>query len=150
MNRPELLEKQELAELAELPGHTELATHAEPTGPSDTLPSTSPNVERAADDLIHAISQQFKQSAQMSAIEINTTAAMNKSTEAFYSALHERFTTLVKSARQAQRHANAARSFADDMTALLQKAKRLEVLIDRLDQYTARQEAVLFTHVPAQ
>lgn len=103
----------------------------------------SENVEKAATDLIEEITNQFKLSARVSAIEINTTAAMNTSTQAFYSALHERLTTLVKSAQQAQRHANAARNFADSMTALLEKAKRLEALIDRLDEYTARQEASL-------
>lgn len=99
--------------------------------------------EKAADELIAAIVNQFKLSSQMSAIDINLLSAMNNSVETFHAALQERVATLLTSARNAQEYANATQPIADDMSALLKKVQRLEALIDRLDEYTARQEAAL-------
>lgn len=101
------------------------------------------DIEERATQLIKAIKNQFRVSTEMAAIDLETTAAMNDSTREFYAALQERLSTLLTSTQQAQKHAAAARPLAEDMTALLQRVKHLEALIDRLDEYTAKQEAAL-------
>lgn len=100
-------------------------------------------VEAAAVHLVAAVKEQFRLSSEMAAIDLETTAAMNDSTRAFYAALHERLSTLLASTQKAQKHANAARPLADDIDALLQRVRRLEALVDRLDEYTAKQETAL-------
>lgn len=110
--------------------------------PSSRL-STGNLIEERAAQLISAIKVQFQLSTEMAAVDLETTAAMNDSTRSFYTALQERFSTLLTSTQQAQKHADAARPLAEDMTALLQRVKHLEALIDRLDEYTAKQEAAL-------
>lgn len=68
---------------------------------------------------------------------------MNNAARTFYAGLHERVTLLLENTRHAQAQAETTRQLADDMTNLLDKARRLEALIDRLDEYTAKQEASL-------
>lgn len=104
-------------------------------------------VEQSASGLSAAILQQFKLCSQLSSIDLSTMSAMNQSVEAFHAALHERVQTLLHSARSTQRHANASRPFSAQMATLLQKANQLESIIDRLDQYTAKQEASLSKHL---
>lgn len=105
-------------------------------------------IEERAAQLLAAIKAQFQLSTEMAAVDLETTAAMNDSTRAFYTALQERLSTLLTSTRQAQKHAAAARPLAEDMNALLQRIKHLEALIDRLDEYTAKQEAALTKSSP--
>lgn len=103
-------------------------------------------VDESAEELVRAITRQFRLSCQMSAIDINNMAAMNKSVEAFHAALQERVEILLSSAQSAQSHANASHPLAEDMKALVQKARHLEALVDRLEEYTAKQEAALTRH----
>lgn len=79
----------------------------------------------------------------MAAIDIDTVAHMNASTSTFYEGMNERIGALVVAADKVQAHAADAKKFASDMTALLQKARRLEALVDRLNDYTRRQESAL-------
>lgn len=80
----------------------------------------------------------------VSAIDINAVAGMNQSAKTFYAGMNERLGDLVGAAQTVQSHAADADKFASDMALLLQKAKRLEAVVDRLEEYTARQEAALF------
>lgn len=68
---------------------------------------------------------------------------MNKSAETFYAGMNERMGNLVQAAHKVQSHEAGARRFSTDMAAFLQKARRLEALVDRLDEYTSRQESAL-------
>lgn len=79
----------------------------------------------------------------VAAVDLSTLAAMNASSETFYAGLNERFGLLINAADNVQKHAINARKFADDMAALLDKAIRLEAVVNRLDEYTSRQEAAL-------
>lgn len=116
-----------------------------PPRSSDSAQRKTDNVESAARDLARAVTEQFTLCSQVSAIDVGTLAAMNKSVEAFHAALQERVGTLLSSAHSAQRHADASRPLAHQMTTLLQKARHLEAIIDRLDEYTSKQETSL-TH----
>lgn len=68
---------------------------------------------------------------------------MNKSAETFYAGMNERIGNLVQAAHKVQSHGSDACRFSSDMAALLQKARRLEALVDRLEEFTSRQEAAL-------
>ncbi|KAI0565698.1 hypothetical protein FGB62_16g016 [Gracilaria domingensis] len=84
----------------------------------------------------------------VAAIDIDTISAMNSSTKTFYAGMNERIGALAVAADQVQSHAEDAKKFASDMAALLQKARRLEALVDRLDEYTTRQESALSRKLP--
>lgn len=118
---------------------------SDPPRSSDSAQRKTDKVEAAARDLARAVTEQFTLCSQVSAIDVGTLAAMNKSVEAFHAALQERVGTLLSSAHSAQRHADASRPLAHQMTTLLQKARHLEAIIDRLDEYTSKQETNL-TH----
>lgn len=79
----------------------------------------------------------------MAALDITNLSEMNRSAHTFYAGTNERLSHLVHAARAVQTHSEDAKRFAVDMAALLQRAKRLEALVDRLDEYTSRQEAAL-------
>lgn len=68
---------------------------------------------------------------------------MNSSARTFYAGMNERIGRLVSAAEKVETHAVDAKRFSSDMAALLHKARRLEALVDRLDEYTSRQEAAL-------
>ncbi|CAN8064274.1 unnamed protein product [Agarophyton chilense] len=100
-------------------------------------------VESATNELANAISTQFKTAARVAAIDLDTIKSMNSSTETFYAGMNERISALAVAADQVQSHAEDAKKFASDMAALLTKARRLEALVNRLDEYTMRQESAL-------
>lgn len=100
-------------------------------------------VEEAGNTLASDINAQFQLSAKVLAIELNTVSDLNKASETFYAGMNERIRNLVDAARLVQGHALSAQRFSSDMTSLLQKARRLEAIVDRLDQYTIRQEEAL-------
>lgn len=79
----------------------------------------------------------------VAAIDIRVMASMNTSVKTFYAGMNEKIGSLVSAAEQVEAHATDAKRFSADMAALLQKARRLEALVDRLDEYTSRQEAAL-------
>lgn len=84
----------------------------------------------------------------VAAIDLDTITSMNISTQTFYAGMNERISTLAVAANQVQSHAQDAQRFASDMALLLQKAKRLEALVDRLNEYTSRQESALTRKQP--
>jgi len=79
----------------------------------------------------------------VASIDLNAVSNMNRSATTFYAGMNERISNLVKAADQVQAHAADAERFSKDMETILQKARRLEALVDRLDEYTSRQEAAL-------
>lgn len=79
----------------------------------------------------------------VAAIDLRAIANMNEASQTFYAGMNERIKDLVSAADKVQDHAEDARRFSGDMAVLLQKARRLEALVDRLDEYTSRQEAAL-------
>ena len=81
--------------------------------------------------------------APVAAIDLEAVASMNKSATTFYVGMNERLSHLVEAVQPVQQHADEADKFATDMQILLQKAQRLEALVDRLEEYTARQESAL-------
>ena len=68
---------------------------------------------------------------------------MNASTSTFYAGMNERIGAIVSAAVRVKEQAQDAERFSADMAGLLHKAKRLEALVNRLDEYTSRQEAAL-------
>lgn len=79
----------------------------------------------------------------VAAIDLRATANMNDASKIFYAGMNERIKDLVSAADRVQDHAEDALRFSADMASLLQKARRLESLVDRLDEYTSKQEAAL-------
>ena len=63
-------------------------------------------MEVAARDFADAVTGQFKLCSQVSAIDVGTLAAMNKSVETFHVALQERVGTPLSSPHSTQRVAN--------------------------------------------
>lgn len=89
------------------------------------------------------LSQLLSHSFAVAAIDIRVIANMNNSANTFYAGMNERIGSLVSAAEKVEAHAADAKRFSADMAALLHKARRLEALVDRLDEYTSRQEAAL-------
>jgi hypothetical protein len=65
---------------------------------------------------------------------------MNESASFFYKALRERTECLKDSAVAAAQHHEDARIIAVEMENVQHSARRLEALVDRLDEYTRRME----------
>lgn len=79
----------------------------------------------------------------VTAIDLNTMGEMNNSATTFYAGMNERISHLVRAADRVQARADDAKRFSKDIELIFQKARRLEALVDRLDEYTSRQEAAL-------
>lgn len=79
----------------------------------------------------------------MAAIDLETLADMNTSATTFYAGMNERITELVDAAAKVQDRASIANRFSASMAALLRRAQNLEAIVDRLDEYTSKQEAAL-------
>ena len=68
---------------------------------------------------------------------------MNTSTTTFYAGMNERIIELVDAAAKVQDRASIANRFSASMAALLRRAQNLEAIVDRLEEYTSKQEAAL-------
>ena len=79
----------------------------------------------------------------MAAIDLETLADMNTSATTFYAGMNERITELVDAAAKVQDRASIANRFSASMASLLRRAQNLEAIVDRLDEYTSKQEAAL-------
>lgn len=90
-----------------------------------------------------ALRDEFPLAPSVAAIDLKAITSMNNASRTFYTGTNERIKDLVSAADKVQDHAEDAWRFSTDMAALLQKARRLEALVDRLDEYTCRQEAAL-------
>jgi Biogenesis of lysosome-related organelles complex-1 subunit 2 len=78
-------------------------------------------------------------------LDIRALAGMNESASFFYKALRERTESLKDSAVAATQHHKDAHIIAVEMENVQHSARRLEALVDRLDEYTRRMEQNL-TH----
>lgn len=79
----------------------------------------------------------------MASIDLDALAGMNNSATVFYAGMNERTARLSDAAESVHCHAGDAQRVARDMKLILQKALRLEALVDKLDEYSQRQEAEL-------
>lgn len=79
----------------------------------------------------------------VAAVDLAAVTNMNNTSKTFYAGMNERIKTLVRAAHKVQDHAQDAGQFSRNMAELLNRARRLEALVDRLDEYTSRQEAAL-------
>ena len=67
---------------------------------------------------------------------------MNTSTTTFYAGLQERMETLTIAVNRS-RQESKAKQLETELSALLKEAQDIEALVDRLEEYTAKQEAAL-------
>lgn len=100
-------------------------------------------VQNAASHLSDAVLRHFTTCSQVAAVDVSALDAANNATADVHAALHHRLSLLLASAHQANDHLRAAPPLVTHLNTLLQKAHRLEAIVQRLDEYTAKQEAAL-------
>jgi Biogenesis of lysosome-related organelles complex-1 subunit 2 len=66
---------------------------------------------------------------------------MNRSSTVFYSGLRERMVALEPAVQAAASHADDAKAIARDVERVATSARRLEALVERLDEYSRELEA---------
>lgn len=81
--------------------------------------------------------------SSVTAIDLGVITSMNNASTTFYAGMNERIKGLVSATHRVRDHAEDARRFSTNIAELLRRARRLEALVDRLDEYTSRQEAAL-------
>lgn len=79
----------------------------------------------------------------VSNLDLNALAGMNDSATVFYRGLAERMEGVSNASQHAFSHADNARRVSHDMESVSAAAKRLEALVERLDEYTIQLESRL-------
>lgn len=79
----------------------------------------------------------------MAAVDLYELVGMNASTSVFYAGMNGRIAASASAAVEAEEQALDAEIFSAGMAGLLHKAKGLEALVNRLDEYTSQQETTL-------